>query len=240
MKKLLIPFLMLISFNLYAQPWKIVAGNGNLKNEVRQVTEFTSLYVRGSMDVQIEHGTSNSIKVEADENLLPYIETIVKNGELVIQPKNNVQLKSRSKIVVHVSMIQINGLKLSGSGNITGNGPFTNSGETEMSVSGSGDIHLNTVDFNDLDASVSGSGNIRLEGGSVNTLKISVSGSGNIDCSKAESKSAEVKISGSGNAKVMAEKSLDARISGSGNVYYKGSPASISTKIMGSGRAIKM
>ena len=128
MKNLLLPVFILMSFNMNAQIWKSIKGDGNLKNETRQVNEFTSLSARGPMDVQIDYGNSTSIKIEADENLLPYIETTVESGKLTIEPKKNINLKSRSKIVVHISMTKIKDLQLSGSGNINGSGAFTSDG----------------------------------------------------------------------------------------------------------------
>jgi hypothetical protein len=238
MKKLLLPVFMLMSFNMNAQIWKSIKGDGSLKNETRQVNEFTSLSARGPMDIQIDYGNSNSIKIEADENLLPYIETTVENGKLTIEPKKNINLKSRS-IVVHISMTKIKDMQLSGSGNINGSGAFTSDGETEVGVSGSGNIKLNSVSFDDVALNISGSGNIQIKNGKAEDLKASVSGSGNIDCSGVASENADVKISGSGNASVNVSKSLSADISGSGNVFYKGTATNISTKVVGSGKAIK-
>lgn len=240
MKKLLIAALMLLSINLFAQPWKSIRGDGNVKKETRQVANFTSLSSHGSIDVKINYGTSNSIQIEADGNLLPYIETNVENGQLNIQTKKNVNLKSRSKMTVFVSMTKINGLQLSGSGNILGNGNFTGDGKTEISLSGSGNINLSSGSFKNLDFSISGSGNINVKHGSAAEITASVSGSGNIDCSNISADDVDVKISGSGNARVTVNKSLTANIMGSGNVFYKGTATNISTKVAGSGKAIKM
>ena len=239
MKKLLILILMLAG-TVICQPWKTIKGDGNVKKETRSFADFTSLSSRGPMDVKIVYGNSNSIQVEADENLLPYIETNVENGKLIIQPKKNMNLRSRSKMVVYVSMTKINTLQLSGSGNIDGNGSFTTDNQTEIMLSGSGNIHLNSDSFKDLHFAISGSGNIVAKGGSANKVSASVSGSGNIDCSDITADDVEVKISGSGNARVNANKGRIANISGSGNVFYKGSATNISTKVAGSGKAIKM
>ena len=240
MKKLLIIILMLSGTSLFAQPWKTIKGDGNIKKETRQVADFTSLSSHGPMDVKIVYGHSNNIEVEADENLLPYIETNVENGKLIIQTKKNVNVRSRSKMVVYVSMTKINSLQLSGSGNINGNGSFSAEGSTEIMLSGSGNIHLNSGSFKDLHFAVSGSGNIVVKGGTAGEVTAHISGSGNIDCSDVTAEDVEVKISGSGNARVNADKSLSADISGSGNVFYKGSATNISTKVAGSGKAIKI
>ena len=240
MKKLLFAFFALVSLNLSAQPWKSVKGDGNLKKEFREVSNFTSLSSHSSIDVQITYGTSNSIQVEADENLLPYIETKVENGELIIQPIKNINIKSRSRMVVYVSMTSINSLSQAGSGNIDGSGAFSNDGKTDIRVSGSGNIKLDFGTFNDMALSVSGSGNINLKGNSTNSIEVSIAGSGNIDCSKVPCNDVDAKISGSGNVKVNVEKSIVAKISGSGNIYYKGNATNINSKVMGSGKVIKI
>ncbi len=142
MKKLLIALFVFASFHSFAQRWETIKGNGQTKKETREVSNFTSLASQGSMDVTIAYGNSNSIVVEADENLLPYIETSVENDRLTIKSKKGVNLKTNSKMVVHVSMTKINSLQQSGSGNINGSGAFTSDGKTDIGVSGSGNFKI--------------------------------------------------------------------------------------------------
>lgn len=240
MKKLLITLFVFLSINSFAQRWETIKGNGQMKKETREVNNYTSLASQGSMDVTIIYGNSNSIVVEADENLLPYIETSVENDKLTIKSKKGVNLKSHSKLNVTVSMTKINSLQQSGSGNIDGSGAFTSDGKTDIGISGSGNLKLDFDSFKDLDLSVAGSGNVDLKSGNTNTLSAKISGSGNIDCSTVSSKDVDAKISGSGNIKVYASNSIDAKISGSGNVFYKGSAQNINSKVIGSGKVMKM
>ncbi len=240
MKKLLTAFFVLICLNSFSQRWETIRGNGVIKKETRDVSDFSSLLSQGSMDVQIAYGNSNTITVEADENLLSHIETLVENGKLVIRSKDKVNLKSRSKMVVYVSMTKLNALQLSGSGNINGDGAFSNSGKTDIAISGSGNIKLSFDSFNELALALSGSGNMDLKGNATKTIDASVSGSGNIECSNINSNDVVAKLSGSGNIKVYASNSIDAKISGSGNVYYKGNASNINSKVAGSGKVLKM
>ncbi len=240
MKKLLIAVFSFCCLNSFAQKWETIKGNGQIKKETRTVSDFTSLASHGSMDVQISYGDSKSVVVEADENLLPYIETSVEDGKLSIKPKKNVNLQSKSKMIVHVSMTKINSLQLSGSGDINGEGAFTNDSKTDISLSGSGNIKLGFESFKDLELSIAGSGNIDLKSNKTNNITASISGSGNIDCSSISSNDVDAKISGSGNVKVYANNSIDAKISGSGNVYYKGNASNITSKAAGSGKVLKM
>jgi len=213
MKKVLIAFFVFMSVNSFAQRWETIKGNGQLKKENRTVSNFTALSSQGAMNVQIAYGNSDNVVVEADENLLPYIETSVENGKLTIKTKKNVNLKSSSKMVVHVSMTKINSLQLSGSGDIKGSGAFTNDGKTEVGVSGSGNLALDFDSFKDLDISVSGSGNIDLKSSATNSINAKLSGSGNIDCSTISTRDVDARLSGSGNIKVYANNSIDAKIS---------------------------
>jgi hypothetical protein len=71
MKKLLIVLFAFASTKSFAQKWETIKGNGQIKTETRQVNTFTSLTSQGSMNVEISYGSSNSLTIEADENLLP-------------------------------------------------------------------------------------------------------------------------------------------------------------------------
>jgi hypothetical protein len=240
MKKLLMLAISFISVTTFAQPWENLKGNGNLKKEVRTVDPFTSLASSGAFDVEISYGNSDKITLQMDENLLPYIETRVEDGKLSIKTKNKINIRSASKMVVYVSMKKITGLYQSGSGDISGEGAFTNNSKTDIKLSGSGNIKLAFDSFEDLDISLSGSGNINLNRGKTGTISTQLSGSGNIDCSNILSEEVVAAISGSGNVKINASKSIEAKISGSGNVFYKGSAANIKSKIAGSGKLVKI
>ena len=238
MKKLLLALFVLTSICVFAQQEKI-SGNGNLKKETRETSNFTGLLVSGNVSVDLSYGDSKSIVVEGDENILPYIETTVENGNLVIKTKDKVNVRTKNKLTVHVSMKKIERLRMSGSGNITGNGDFSNDSKTEIGVSGSGSINLAMNSFNETKINISGSGNVTLKGKSTNNINAAISGSGNIDCADVSCDDVNARVSGSGNIKVYANKSIDAKVSGSGNIYYKGAATNINLKSSGSGKIIK-
>lgn len=233
-------FFALISLESFAQPWETIKGNGQVKKESREVSNFTALASHGSMNVEITYGNSNKIEVEADENLLPYIETVVEDGKLSIRSKKNVNIRSQSKMIVYVSMTKISGLQLTGSGNIKGEGAFSNDDKTKIALSGSGNIKLKFDNFNSLDLTLSGSGDMDLKSNTAKNITAIISGSGNIDCSSIACQDVEAQISGSGNLKVDATGRIDAKINGSGDVLYKGGSPNITSKISGSGKVKRM
>lgn len=239
MKKILFPALLFLTFQSFGQKWKSIRGDGNTTSVTRTVEAFTGISSEGSWNVEITEGTPGTVTLKGDENLLPYIETTVKNGVLSIKSKGEVNLRSNSKITVEVTMNQINSLKLSGSGGINGKGGFTSDGNTDIAVSGSGNLNLDFDTFKDLTVQVSGSGNIRLNG-NTRSMHAHVSGSGNIDCRDTRANDLTAMVSGSGNIKVHADKSINAVISGSGDIFYTGNPENIAKVVSGSGRVIKL
>jgi len=238
MKKLLSILFIFITVSSFAQ-WETITGNGNVKKETREVAGFEGVALSGNMNVQLAYGNSNTITVEGDENLLPYIETRVEDGVLQVRTKNKTGIKSKNKLMVYVSLTKITELRVSGSGNITGNGDFSNDGKTDIAVSGSGNINVGINSFNETRIAISGSGNVTLKGKSTNNIDATISGSGNIDCSDVACNDVFAHVSGSGNIKVYANKSIDAKVSGSGNIYYKGSATNLNIKSSGSGKIIK-
>jgi hypothetical protein len=237
MKKLFLATALLISLSsCFAQwPWQKVEGNGNLKKENRPASGYTAISSSGSWDVMVAYGESNSIQVEADENLLEYISTKVENGKLSIKTTKNVNLRSKNRITIYVSLTRLTAVSLSGSGDIIGEGKFTNDGNTDFSVSGSGSIKMTVNKLDKVDVGVSGSGNVRLSG-SANSVEARISGSGNADCSNLICDDAYAHISGSGNIKLNANRAIDANISGSGNVSYRGAASDVKKHVSGSGR----
>src|SRR3954447_22347891 len=178
MKQLLLLLCLAASIHSYAI-WDVIKGNGIAKSETREASDYTSLVCGGPIKVEVVYGNSNTIQLEGDENILPYIETLVKNGELTIRVKEHNSVKPHVPLRVHVSMTTINRLAQSGSGEIKGSGNFTSTQTTDVAMSGSGAINLKFNKFAGMAISMSGSGSINMEGELNDDLDVSQSGSGN-------------------------------------------------------------
>lgn len=239
MKKLLLAGLLLASITVVARGWETIKGNGNLKTETRPASGYTSISAAGAFDVDIQYGNQGSLTVEADENLLPYIETVVDGDELKLRTKKGYNIKSSHKMRVVVSLTRLRKLSLSGSGNVKGKGNFNNDGTTEVSISGSGNVQLDFGKFESIDLQVSGSGNMTLKGKETGKLNAKISGSGNIEAYDVQAADVVARVSGSGNIHVTAHRSVDAVVSGSGNVVYRGTANDIRQKSSGSGKVRK-
>jgi len=206
------------------------------KTEDRPVGTFSSISMGISGDIYISQGTAPKLTVEAEDEIIGLIVTEVKNDELKIRFSQN-RVRSKMPIRIWVTAVEIDGLYLSGSGNmITETGIKTK--EIELKLSGSGNINVKDLSCDEVDAAISGSGNIDVAG-TADEMTIAISGSGNCNADELQTKETDVKISGSGDCKVNASKEVSVAVSGSGSVFYAGNPI-IDASISGSGRIKKL
>lgn len=200
----------------------------------RTLPKFSSVKLAISANVYLTQSNTQSLKIEASDKLTELIETVVKNGQLTIKwSKNNVH--HSEKIKIYISMKEVTGLAISGSGDIIADNKI-NTDKIDLAISGSGNISLQNLNANDIKSKISGSADIKIAGTqTASRLSIAISGSGDVKASGLLVKNVKIKISGSGNCKVNVSGQLDAAISGSGDVYYKGQPI-INGKVAGSGK----
>jgi len=213
-----------------------IRGNGNVKTETRSPGNFKSVSSHGSFNVYVSSG-DQSVKVEAEDNLLPYIETYVDGSELHIGTKDNYWLRPGRPVKIFVSSPNFDGIRSYGSGDIIGQAKITNSSKLDLRVNGSANIKMD-VDAPEIDAETNGSGDIDLSG-STKSWDGEIHGSGNIRAMDLKAEDATIKIYGSGDADVFASVKLDVHVAGSGDVHYKGN-AQLSSSIAGSGRVKKL
>ena len=209
---------------------KSVKGNGQIIQDARKLSGFDRIESRGSVDLVIKQGATESVVVEIDSNIAPLVTTTVENGKLIIDAKGN--WATRSKIKVTVEVVNLSAVAVSGSGDVLARGLKLK--QLAVNISGSGDARLEEFSAETLTASISGSGDFFATGKAANQT-FSVAGSGDIRTDGLEGCNVSVSIAGSGDAKVWATQSLEVAVAGSGDVRYRGAPANLKKRIAGSG-----
>ncbi|NMC36812.1 MAG: DUF2807 domain-containing protein [Bacteroidales bacterium] len=214
----------------------LFCGNSYGQNrENRDVSGFTHVSFGISGNLFIKTGPQFSLVLEGDKNILDDIETEVSGNKLVIRKENWRSSLRDEKVTVNLTMPQIEGLSVSGSGKLEISNPVV-SDNLSLAVSGSGKILTTDLDADDLNCAISGSGDIILGGkGSVDDGEISISGSGSFSGEAVEIDHLEIGVSGSGNCVCNVKGTLDASVSGSGDILYSGNPK-IDARVSGSGR----
>ena len=214
-----------------------VRGNGNIITQDRNISGFNKVHVSGSMNVRLMQQDQGQVKIEADENLMSYIEVYTEGSELIVRERKGFNLDPTKEIVIYAMAPSFTEISVSGSGDVKSDNSISGSEGLVMMVSGSGDIEMQ-VDVPSIKSRVSGSGSITLKG-EAEDLDLTVSGSGAIKCFELSSENVSVSVSGSAEAEVNASRKLDISVSGSASVQYKGSP-SVNSRVSGSGEVRKV
>lgn len=214
-----------------------IKGSGHVVTEQRDISSANKIRLEGSYDLELVPGSPVSVKLEGDDNILPYIITRNENGWLVIKSKDHLNFSTKSPLKVYVTTDMLEAVHLSGSGNILGKGKFVGGEELDVQISGIGDANLE-VDAPSVNASISGSGNIALTG-ATKEVKVDISGIGSYKGLDLMAENAKVHVSGSGSADVFADNKLNIHVSGIGHVNYKGN-ATVSQQVSGSGSVKKI
>ena len=215
---------------------KRIRGNGNVRTEQRSPGNFRSVASYGSFTVYVSSGPQ-SLKIDAEDNLLPYIETYVDGSTLHVETKEDFWLRPSREIRVYVSSPDFESIHSFGSGDIIGQSKIIDSSTLKLGVSGSADIKME-VAAPLVDAQINGSGDIDLKG-ETKAFNGEIHGSGNVRAMDLKSEDATIRIYGSGDADLFASMKLDVHVGGSGDVRYKGNPQ-VSSSIAGSGTVKKI
>lgn len=209
------------------------AKGDNVEKETRNVKDFTRISFGVAGDLYINIGPEFKVVLEGDKSYLDEIKTEVSGSKLVIK-NENWHLYSNERVTVYITMPEIEGLGVSGSGKAEIKDPVK--GENlDFSVSGSGKIVSGDLAITNFNVGISGSGDVIIEGsGDAAKADVSISGSGNYSGESFKLADADFSISGSGGCKCYVTDNLKASVSGSGNITYSGSPR-IDARVSGSG-----
>ena len=211
----------------------VVAGSGNLVTEMREVSGFDRVALEGCGDLTIIQGDTESLVIKAEDNIMPKIKSVVKDGTLILgldkDPFETFRLTE--SIEYTLTARRISGLSLAGSGSISSAEIRTD--DMDISIAGSGDVTIDYLDGESLSVAIAGSGDCEVSG-NVSRQVVSIAGSGDYTSRDLKSEVGAVSISGSGDAVVWTTESLNVDINGSGDVSYRGSP-SVAKAVNGSG-----
>jgi len=240
MKKRIIPLmavmvLLAIALSSCVVPFRgVVRGSGNIITETRQVSDFNKVQLDGAGTLTIIKGVSESLQIEADDNVLPELTSDVTGNTLVLGIEENWWQKA----IIPTQGIEYV-LTVTGLSNITINGAadlYLDGFETDsltIEINGAGNITVSDLAANAFEFEINGTANSDLSG-EVDDLSIMVNGMGNVQAGDLQTSTADIEINGLGNGTIWVTDSLSVSISGGGSLSYYGFPT-VSQDISGAG-----
>jgi len=203
----------------YVCSYKQVRGNGKLVTQTRNVDAFSGIRISGQLQGYLKLG-SPALQLTVDENLLPLIETRVRNGILDIRNADPETMLIPSKGArIDITAPRLTSIAAHGAASLRGEsaGP-----SMSLEASGAGLLELALKVEGAVTATASGASRTTLSGEAPKVVLIA-SGTSKLDSSLASS-DAEVKASGTAQVRVHATKRVHITASGAASVIVVGNP----------------
>jgi hypothetical protein len=190
-----------------------VHGSGVRKTEKRDLPSFTAIETTGAFEVQVTCRKPASFEIEGDDNLLPLIQTEVRNG--VLRVNSTQRYSTSTPISLRITVPDL----------------------ASVSNTGAGKFTVSDLKNDNFEVHSTGAGMVTVDGQS-NNVKISSTGAGKIDTHDLRASKVEVTVTGAASVDVYASEQLDVNVSGAGRVTYSGD-AKVNKHINGAGQVNK-
>ena len=191
----------------------VVFCKGEVLHKDMELTGFDRIQINGSADLEFVQAQESKVSVTANEEVFQYLNFHVKDGVLILEPVDSVQIKAET-FDVFVSAPVLKDITVNGAADARVTG--VDSDETlAITVNGAGDIKLKDIRVPRLDFSVNGAGDLDAAGLKVGKLSVNVRGAGDADLS-GEAGSAVLSVSGAGDVNARGLSCPDIQVHKSG------------------------
>jgi hypothetical protein len=238
-----------------------VHGSGVIVEETRSLDPLHGVVLQISGDLSIQFGEKEQILLKGEDNILPLVETEVKDGILKIGFKPKTSISLTRSISYQLTLKQLDMAETTSSGEI--NVPAMKANQLTLASKGSGEILSGILDLDVLSTSqhssgrielaglnadmlgaeIKGSGSLRIDGGRVKKVEVRLTSSGKLEaeqlsCLDEAADRSEIEITGSGDAEIGAihAQQTSLRLTSAGNLTIsKLQTDHLAAKISGSG-----
>lgn len=199
-----------------------VNGNGNITTQTYDIKNFTGVDIGGVSAIYLTQDSTYSVKVEVDENILPYLDVKASEGTLYVNNKDHANIDPTGKMKIYISLPELEKLDISGASSIETKNKFTQKANLNIDISGasSGSIAIHSPKVN---IDISGASTLDIAGETRDVIA-DVSGASTLNAFNLLAENTKIDASGASTARVFASVSLSGEASGASGIRYKGKP----------------
>lgn len=203
-------------------------GNGNVVKETRTVQNFTSIEVSSGIDLYLRQGTSDKVEVEADENLIEFIETKQSGKTLKINISKSIWKSTQLK--VYVTTQDLESIRCAGGSDVYSSGTFK-ADKFEITAASGSDLKME-MEVGELSCQTSGGSDVELKG-KVSKGIFYCNGGSDVAAKQLTVADAYIRTSGGSDVYVRVTKTIDVEASGASDVSVYGAPKVINSSTSG-------
>jgi hypothetical protein len=231
-------------------------GSERMKTEQRSVSGIDGVSLATTGELFIDVGNTESLRIEAEDNLISRIQTDVRSGILNIQTEAPGNLFFTQPVRYYLTVKRLNSISISSNGDIQAPDlksdrfsiNVSSSGNLRMgnlstdalvvNISSSGDVTMGVLKAGSIVVSINSSGNLAIGGGEVRRQNIVINSSGEYKAQNLASEEADIVLNSSGDAAIRVRDRLSATLNSSSELSYWGNP-SVNINKHSSGEAIR-
>lgn len=190
-----------------------------VKEEFRQVADFTGIKVSGAFIITVIQGKGHAVKIEAEQQMLARIRTEVKDGILNIYTEGKTE--TENPMMVYVTMEELKKAEANGASRIRSESELR-ANDVSLCTSGAGSIELK-LKAAEIEIVSTGAGKIELSG-TASKLMASLSGASSLSAYDLQADFASIKTTDASHAKITAHDTFNGQANGASYINYKGAP----------------
>lgn len=197
-----------------------VRGSGVIRSETREIADFAEVDVSGGLSVTIRDGAASMI-IEGDDNLLALYRSEVKNGRLVIEPKElgSIHPTRRMKVMLTTPHLR----RVEASGGVELSIESATDKRFELDLSGGVEARAEKLDVDSLGLEASGGVSLDLAGRAKSAV-LALSGGVDVDAKGLALASAKLDASGGCEVDLTVTQDITGDAAGGVDVTVYGNP----------------
>jgi len=220
-----------------------VRGEGKyMSNTLTHLTPFTSVDVRGDIQVDLRQQGDTSVSVSGKVNLMALSDIRVEEDTLIIDFKRPVHVKGEHALRVEIGMPYLESMTVRGKGRVRMRGAFETSQITisagdkayitgdelktntlRIQATNKAEVDLERIQVKELEAALFGKAELELSGSAEQAQLINNS-SKDIDAADFRIQQAHVQVNDTGDVETFVMETLKAEALGRGKIIYHGRP----------------
>jgi len=216
--------------------------SGEIVTDSRNIKGFNNIDILGIPTVYYTQGSTFSVKVMADKDIVKNVKTYTKGNTLTVKYENSSSKifsfysDDDNPIKVYVTSPDLTGVALTGSGDFISE-KNVDTDKMKIELKGSGDIDFTSLICDNLSTTLVGSGDIDIKKADALTAYVELVGSGDIDLNLTNAKTTNIVLKGSGDIKIYFDKcgNVSSNLLGTGDISLKGYVQGISYDTLGAG-----
>ncbi len=207
-----------------------IARGQDFEKDIK-VKGFNGLDITIACELYLRQGDEESLRIEAEKNVLDYLEVDVEDSTLYIETDRDRNFDDWD-VEVYLTVKELKSIDIGGAVKLRTNGTIKGD-KLELDISGAADLDMR-IEVDKLLADFGGAVNAEIKG-KARYVVMDMSGASNVEADDLLTDAFYLEFSGFGKADIYAEKVLKVDMSGMGVVKYGGDPKKVRTKSSGLG-----